>query len=180
MRTRVSVTLTRLALLLLLPSMILAQQNTTGGGKKGDQGKQPQQPQRETRERDFRQSPDQQMHRMRRPVRLSGKVVLADGSPLPGSVNVELLCSGSVRQQAFTFNDGNFSFEVGSPSSMAFADASVGGAWNPGGTNNPSGQSGLDSFDGSMNLAGCELARGAAGLSIRSTPARDETATGLF
>ena len=157
MRTSVSVVVTRLALSLLFPSMILAQQNTTGGGKKGDQGKQPQRPQRETRERDFRQSPDQQMNRMRRPVRLSGKVVLADGSPLPGSVNVELRCSGSVRQQAFTFSDGNFSFEVGSPSSMAFADASVGGAWSPGGANNPSGQSGLDSFDGSMNLAGCEL-----------------------
>jgi hypothetical protein len=157
MRTSVSVVVSRLALSLLLPSMILAQQNTTGGGKKGDQGKQPQQPQRETRERDFRQSPDQQMNRMRRPVRLSGKVVLADGSPLPGSVNVELRCSGSVRQQAFTFSDGNFSFEVGSPSSMAFADASVGGAWSPGGANNPSGQRGLDSFDGSMNLAGCEL-----------------------
>ena len=157
MRTRVSVALTTLALSLLLPSMILAQQNTTGGADKGNQGKQTQQPQRVERERDFRQSPAQQINRIRRPVRLSGKVVLADGSPLPGSVNVELLCSGSVRQQAFTFNDGNFSFEVGSPSSMAFADASVGGSpWNRN-TSNPSNRTGFDSFDGSMNLAGCEL-----------------------
>ncbi len=158
MRTRVSVSLTRLALALFLPSMILAQQNTTGGGDKGDQGQRPQRPQRPTRERDFRRSPaDQQMNRMRRPVRLSGKVVLADGSPLPGSVNVELSCNGSTRQQAFTFTDGNFSFEVGSPSSMAFADASVGGSpWNSN-SSNPSDQPGIDSFDGSMNLAGCEL-----------------------
>ncbi len=157
MSTRVSVTWTRLALSLLLPSMILAQQNT-GGGDKDTPSKQPQRPQRDTRERDFRRSPDQQFNRMRRAVRLSGKVVLADGSPLPGSINVELLCNGSVKQQAFTFTDGNFSFEVGSPSSMAFADASVGGAsWNPGAATNPAGQTGLDSFDGSMNLSGCEL-----------------------
>ena len=153
MSTRVSVAWTLLALSLFLPGMILAQKNT-GGGDKGTPSKQPQPPQRE---RDFRRSPDQQINRIRRPVRLSGKVVLADGSPLPGSINVELMCSGSVKQQAFTFNDGNFSFEVGSPGGMAFADASVGGSWNPSGSRSPAGQTGLDSFDGSMNLAGCEL-----------------------
>ena len=100
MRTRVGVALTRLALSLFLPSMVLAQQNTTGDG---DKGKQPRRPQNVERERDFRQGPDQQMNRMRRAVRLSGKVVLADGSPLPGSINIELVCSGSVKQKAFTF-----------------------------------------------------------------------------
>ena len=153
MRTRVGVALTRLALSLFLPSMVLAQQNTTGDG---DKGKQPRRPQNVERERDFRQGPDQQMNRMRRAVRLSGKVVLADGSPLPGSINIELVCSGSVKQKAFTSNDGNFSFEVGSRSSMAFADASIGGSWSPNGANTAD-QTGLDSFDGSMNLAGCEL-----------------------
>ena len=153
MRTRVGVALTRLALSLLLPSMILAQQNTTGGG---DKGTQPQRPTKVERERDFRQSPDQQMNRIRRALRLSGKVVLADGSPLPGSVNIELLCSGILKQQAFTFADGNFSFEVGSRHNMAFEDASIGGPWSPNGENTAN-RTGLDSFDGSMNLAGCEL-----------------------
>ncbi len=158
MKTIARFTLSRLALLLLFPSMILAQQNTTGGDNKGNQGQQPQRPQKVERERDFRQSPDQQINRMRRPVRLSGMVVLADGSPLPGSVNVELSCNGSTRQQAFTFNDGNFSFEVGSPSSMAFADASVGGSpFNRNSASASTDQTGFESFDGSMNLTGCEL-----------------------
>ncbi len=155
MRTGVSVALTTLALSLLLPGMILAQQTTTGGGDKGNQGRQPQPPQRE-RERDLRQQRERERdlrQRIRRPVRLSGKVILADGSPLAGSVNVELICNGSVRQQAFTFGNGSFSFEVGARSSMAFADASVGSStWNPN-TN----QTGMDSFGGSMNLSGCEL-----------------------
>ena len=159
MRTKVAVPLTTLALSLLLPGMILAQQNTTGGGDKGKQGRQPQPSQRE-RERDLRQQRERErdlQQRIRRPVRLSGKVILADGSPLAGSVNVELICNGSARQQAFTFSDGNFSFEVGSRGSMAFADASVGGnPWNSN-TVDPSNQTGMDSFDGSMNLAGCEL-----------------------
>lgn len=81
-----------------------------------------------------------------RPVRLTGKVILADGSPLADSVNVELLCNGTVRQQAFTFSDGSFSFELGDRT--AFADASFGTS-----TRNLN----TDSFDGSMNLTGCDL-----------------------
>ena len=139
MRTRASSTLTRLALLLLLPSMILAQQNTTGGGDKGSPDRQPEvskplsrgRVERVERERDFRQRQEpspyhNQLNRVRPLVRLSGKVVLADGSPLPGSVTVELSCTAHTRQQAFTFSDGSFTFEVGSPSSRAFADASIG------------------------------------------------------
>ncbi len=157
MRTKVGWLLTTLLLTLSLSDLIRAQQQKPGGGDKGgDQGRQPQAPQRE---RDFRQGSE------RRPVLLRGRVVLDDGSPLPGSVNVELRCFGSVQQQAFTFGNGSFSFEVGARRSLAFADASVGGAGrNPGSdeTRNPfernrSSQSGFDSADVSMNLAGCEL-----------------------
>ena len=85
MRTRVSVALTTLALSLLLPGMILAQQNTAGGGDKGNQGKQPQRSQREI-ERDLRQQRERERalrQRIPRPVRARG--ILADGNPLAGS-----------------------------------------------------------------------------------------------
>ncbi len=159
MRTKVGLLLTTLLLTLPLSDLIRAQQKQPGGGDKGgDQGRQPQPPQRE---RDFRQGSE------RRPVLLRGRVVLDDGSPLPGSVNVELMCLSSVRQQASTFSDGGFSFAVGARSNTAFADASVSGAaGSPEGDEprNPLArrqrslsQSGLASTGGSMNLAGCEL-----------------------
>ncbi len=159
MRTKVGLLLTLLVLTLPLSDSVLAQLGA--GDRGGEQGRQPQPSQSES-SRDSRQGPDQQM---RRPVLLRGRVVLADGSPLPGSVNVELVCLSSVRQQASTFSDGNFSFQVGGHSRTAFADASVSGAaGNPGGdaTRNPlfrrlSSQPGIDWADGSMNLAGCEL-----------------------
>ena len=88
-------------------------------------------------------------------VRLRGKIVLTDGSPLPGSAGVELYCNGRLRQQAFTFSDGSFDIEA--DDAMAFGDARVGTI-----TGNPNAASPLDptgfrSFDGSMNLIGCEL-----------------------
>ena len=161
MRTKVGLLLTTLLLTLSLSDLILAQQQEkpAGGDKGGDQGRQSPAPHR-GRARTY-QSPDQ----MRMTVRLRGTVVLEDGSPLPGSVRVELVCFSSVRQQAITFGDGSFSFEVGAHSGMAFADASVGGSGgNPGigGTRSTFGravwsQPGFDSAGGSMNLSGCEL-----------------------
>ena len=157
MRTKVGLLLTILVLTLPLSDSVLVQLGA--GDRGGEQGRQPSQRERSP---DSRQGPDQQM---RRPVLLRGRVVLADGSPLPGSVNVELVCLSSVRQQASTFSDGNFSFQVGGRSRTAFADASVSGAaGSPEGyeTRNPLArrslsQSGLGSPGGSMNLAGCEL-----------------------
>ena len=165
MRTKVGLLLTTLLLTLSLSALILAQQQEKpgGGDKGGDQGRQSPAPHR-ARERTY-QAPDQ----VRMTVRLRGTVVLDDGSPLPGSVRVELMCFSSMRQQTITFGDGSFSFEVGAHSGMAFADASVGGSGgNPGsdGTRStflgrvrsqPGFQPGFDSAGGSMNLSGCEL-----------------------
>ena len=45
---------------------------------------------------------------------LAGRVILEDGNPLPESLNVELACGGSVRQETHTYGDeGRFSFELG-------------------------------------------------------------------
>ena len=62
---------------------------------------------------------------------LAGRVILEDGNPLPESLNVELACGGSVRQETHTYGDeGRFSFELGGSQ----------GAMNPAGT-------GSDTFD---------------------------------
>ena len=62
---------------------------------------------------------------------LAGRVILEDGNPLPESLNVELACGGSVRQETHTYGDeGRFSFELGGSE----------GAINPAGT-------GSDTFD---------------------------------
>ena len=62
---------------------------------------------------------------------LAGRVILEDGNPLPESLNVELACGGSVRQETHTYGDeGRFSFELGGSEE----------AMNPSGT-------GSDTFD---------------------------------
>jgi Tfp pilus assembly protein PilF len=48
-----------------------------------------------------------------RPLRLSGKVEMADGSALPEPARIELVCSGQIQPQAYTRDDGTFNFEVG-------------------------------------------------------------------
>jgi tetratricopeptide (TPR) repeat protein len=108
--------------------------------------------------------PDQQ-----RPVFISGKVQLDDGTPPPDSVVIERLCNGIARPEAYTDSKGRFSFQLGQNRGM-MADASVssaadnvfggGGAGmggigssggSRGGMNNPMG--GISERD----LMGCEI-----------------------
>jgi len=81
---------------------------------------------------------DQQQQRfpeMQRPVFLSGKVVMEDGTPPPESVTIERMCgAGSARPEGYTDSKGRFSFELGGNRGM-FADASVD-------SNDPLGQAG--------------------------------------
>ncbi len=58
---------------------------------------------------------------------VTGRVVLEDGNPAPEPVTVELVCRGSVRQQAFTFGEGSFSFPLANEGSGS-TDASSSGA----------------------------------------------------
>lgn len=102
---------------------------------------------------------------MRRPVFLSGKVILEDGAPPPDSVVIERMCNGLARPEGYTDSKGRFSIELGR-NTMMMADASVSGANDPafsgmggpassrggfGSTGNPMG--GLTERD----LMGCEL-----------------------
>ena len=98
-----------------------------------------------------------QMQDMRRPIFLSGKVVLDDGTPPPDSVVIERVCNGIARPEAYTDSKGRFSFQLGQNMNV-MADASVGSSADSGvfGGNSRTqagGGSGLSERD----LMGCEL-----------------------
>jgi Flp pilus assembly protein TadD len=63
---------------------------------------------------------------MPRPIFLSGKVTLQDGTPPPDSAVIERVCNGIVRPEAYTDSKGRFSFQLGQNNSAMMADASIG------------------------------------------------------
>lgn len=61
---------------------------------------------------------------IQRPVFLSGKVALSDGTVPPEPVKIERVCNGSPKLEGYTDRKGHFSFEVGR--NMEIPDASTG------------------------------------------------------
>lgn len=114
---------------------------------------------------------------MQRPIFLSGKVILDDGTPPPSPVVMELLCSGNPRPQGYTDSKGRFSFQLGQNSDvMADASYSSGPGLQPGGgsfggantMNSMGGMGGRSSLGGNSDaigrgLLGCELRASLAG-----------------
>lgn len=112
---------------------------------------------------------------MPRPIFLSGKVMLEDGTPPPDPVVIERVCNGQSRPEAYTDSKGRFSFQLGQNTAM-MADASVGGGNDgfgmPGGDLSGIGRSGGGFGRGrgitEQQLMGCELRAVLAG--FRSEP----------
>ena len=103
----------------------------------------------------------------RRPLYLSGKVVLANGMPPPEPVKIYLDCDGQRRPAGFTNTKGTFSVDLNDRNNLAFADASVQGApvgigQQAGGGGGGFGAVGTDLSTrsdglGRVNLFGCQL-----------------------
>ena len=104
-----------------------------------------------------------------RPIFLSGKVMLDDGTPPPEPVVIERVCGGNPRPEAWTDSKGHFSFQLGQNTAM-MADASVGsiGGYGepefgapgmPPGAGNRSPAGGFGNAGGMMgrDLMNCEL-----------------------
>jgi tetratricopeptide (TPR) repeat protein len=96
-----------------------------------------------------------------RPIFLSGKVVLEDGTPPPEPATIELVCHGQVRPQAYTDSKGRFSFQVGQQGNVLM-DASVSSsASNFPGRDNTAGFGGFPGGGsgglGTADFMGCEL-----------------------
>jgi tetratricopeptide (TPR) repeat protein len=96
-----------------------------------------------------------------RPIFLSGKVTLDDGTPPPDSVVIEMVCNGNPRPQGYTDRKGNFSFELGRNQAMMMDATQSSVAMGPG----FGGPGGRDSMIGGQggagiserDLMGCEL-----------------------
>ena len=102
-----------------------------------------------------------------RPVYLSGKVMLADGTPPGEPVTIERVCWGERRPETYTDSKGRFSFQLGDKHSLAFADAGTspasddafgGAGFNSGGfdSRRSPGAPAVSAF-GRVDLSGCEL-----------------------
>lgn len=103
-----------------------------------------------------------------RPVFLSGKVMLEDGTPPPDPVVIERVCNGVARPEAYTDSKGRFSFQLGQNSAM-FADASVSdGGFGMPGRSPRGGMGGMGRGASEQQLMGCEIRASLAG--FRSEP----------
>jgi len=115
------------------------------------------------------QQQQQQRTFEQRPVFLSGKVVMDDGTPPPESVTIERVCNGQVRPEAYTDSKGRFSFQLGAQNNVLM-DASVSSsASGPGfGQRDSFGGGGMGGQSpggglGTVDLMGCEIRAALAG-----------------
>lgn len=146
-----------------------------GPGGPGGIGNQSPMPGGNTRQQQQQQSPFPDMSSQQRPIFLSGKVILNDGTPPPDSVVIERVCNGSPRPEAYTDSKGRFSFQLGQNRGM-MADASVASAADSGfGGASTSGLGGSRGGFGNPNggvserdLMGCELRAVLAGFRSES------------
>ncbi len=168
----------RLAIGLLLAGTVFsyAQQGRSPGGSGNTSGRQPSSP---TQGRPGMNTGQQQggfgrmgQHQglnqpeFQRPIFLSGKVMLADGTPPGEPVTIERVCWGERRPETYTDSKGRFSFQLGDKNSLAFADASTspasdgafGRGLNSGGFGPRASPGGprANTF-GRVDLSGCEL-----------------------
>ncbi len=70
------------------------------------------------------QQQQQQFPEMQRTFFFSGKVIMDDGTPPPEPVQIERVCGGNTKPEAWTDSKGRFSFQLGQNNSM-MADAST-------------------------------------------------------
>ena len=152
----------RAAVILLLAGIAVAQQN---GGKGGSgTGSSPNIGGANTRTPSTTPPPGSNPSDQR-PIFISGKVMLIDGTPPSEPVKIERVCNGSARVEARTDNKGRFSFQLGQ--NLEFQDASSngqdglgGGGFGGsgggfGGNRGPRFGSSQSTID--RNLFGCEL-----------------------
>jgi Tfp pilus assembly protein PilF len=136
----------------------------------GTPGRVPGQPSPTDPRQPFPGDPRQQFPEMQRPVFLSGKVVMPDGSPPPDFVTIERVCNGVVRPEGYTNSKGHFSFQLGQNMGV-MQDASVSsqsdtfgspGFGNTGSASRMPGMSGRGGIN-ERELMGCELRATLAG-----------------
>jgi len=119
-----------------------------------------------------------------RVIYLSGRVVLDDGSPLPGSVNIQSVCLNKQRTVAHTSSSGTFGFEWGDTAGSIFEDASENGRV-PGSTAGGSASSGTGTNSSPGGhlvdpLASCDLRAELSGYTSSRVSLNDHAAFDAF
>lgn len=108
-------------------------------------------------------NPNQMPEPLERPIFLSGKVMMDDGTPPPDRVTIQLVCSANPRTVGDTDSKGRFNIDLANRNNLAaFADASQDDVFNNRGSMNGMGNTrnmgGLTSGRGGLSsLMGCEL-----------------------
>ena len=122
-----------------------------------------------------------------RPIFLSGKVVVDDGSALPEPASIIRVCNGNPHTEGYTDSQGNFGIELGNETGV-LQDASESGGREPGmglpqgmgvptgaapspgmgGTPSMSSNSAINSGFGDRRLMNCELQARLAGFRSQS------------
>lgn len=105
-----------------------------------------------------------EQQQQRRPMYISGLVLMDDGALPTKRVPIERVCNGHARNEGYTDSHGQFNFQLGG-SLEAFQDASAGGStFDYGGTpNSPGSNPGMSGLPGpfagvnTRDLLGCEL-----------------------
>jgi tetratricopeptide (TPR) repeat protein len=92
---------------------------------------------------------------MQRPIYLTGKILMDDGTPPPPQILIERVCNGIVKPEGYTDSKGRFSFQLGQNNAV-FADASTSGA-DPFGSGGGLGMGGRNQGISERELAGCEI-----------------------
>jgi len=108
---------------------------------------------------------------IQRPIFLTGKVVLEDGTPPPDFAIIERVCNGIVRQEGYTDAKGNFSIQLGQNNAL-IPDASVSQNDNRGpfGTSGSSRGGPSGGMISDWDLSGCEIRASLAGYTSDSIP----------
>ena len=98
----------------------------------------------------------QGQQQQRRPIHLSGQVLLDDGNPPSEPVTIQRICNGQNVPETYTDHKGRFSFQLGGNAGLPMADASSSGS-----SGLPGGLGGFGAGNstglGQVDLSGCEL-----------------------
>lgn len=86
---------------------------------------------------------------------ISGKVVIADGTPTPSNITIQRVCSGAAHAVAYTDAKGRFSFQWGDTRGVMMDASESGGFGGPG--MGGQGGGGMGGPGGMSAMNGCEL-----------------------
>ncbi len=107
-----------------------------------------------------------------RPLNISGRVVMEDGSPILQDISIQRVCSGMAKTVAYTDSKGHFSFQWGDRNAIVTDAADAGSGPGPARSSSTSGYGGAQSAGGASALAvdpfgsrmmNCELRASVAG-----------------